>query len=50
MVDISYAERGSWIKIQNDKTFGDVTIHFRDCNHADEMVVKIIKEVLKNED
>ena len=50
MVDISYAERGSWIKIQNDKTFGDVTVHFRDVDHADEMVVKIIKEVLKNED
>lgn len=50
MVDITYAERGSWIKIQDDKTFGDVIVHFRDTDHADEMVVKIIKEVLKNED
>lgn len=50
MVDITYAECGSWVKIQNDKTFGDVTIHFRDYDHADEMVVKIVKEVLKNED
>lgn len=26
----------------------DVTIHFRDCDHADEMVIKIVKKENKN--
>ena len=49
IVVIEVKDRGA-IKITNDKTYGEVTIMFEDEFQSEYVLIRIIKEVLKNED
>ena len=50
MITISFRERDTTIRIQNDKTFGDVLIMARDKDHEMELINELVPKLLKNED
>lgn len=50
MVTIEIKEHGPAIRIQNDRTFGDIMIYPRDFDEERQLVIELTKEILKNED
>lgn len=49
MVVIEVKNRGI-IKITDDKTYGEVTIMFNEESQSEDILIRIIDKILKNED
>lgn len=49
MVTISPFEYGTGLKISDDLTFGEVRINCRDHDEELEVLIRLVKESLKNE-
>ena len=47
MKTIEIAERGGRLKISDDKTYQEITIYTRDEEQLNELVLKLIIELLK---
>lgn len=50
MTVITLQPRCARINIQDDKTYGEVVIECRDYDEEQELLIKLVKELLKNED
>jgi hypothetical protein len=47
MTTIEISERGTRIKLTNDRTYQEVVIYARDEDQLDELVLKLTTELLK---
>lgn len=50
MITIDFIERSHGIKITNDRTFTEIVIHTRSYEQEEELALKIINELSKDND
>ena len=50
MIYIEFMERCHGIKITNDRTYTEVMIHTRSYEQEEEIALKLIKELVKDDD
>ena len=50
MITIELKEKYPGIRLQDDKTYGDILLHCRDYNEEKEVLVDLVERLLKNND